>query len=102
MLLNNKFDVVLFDTTNMFYRAYYSNNTLNKNNEDIGAIVGSLSIIQSLVNRYSPSKIVCVFDSKGGSKRKRKLFPNYKQNRGFPTKMNIFPGVSKEDHEKKM
>ncbi len=98
--MHTNFDIVLFDISNIAYRSFFTTTELNKNGEDIGMIKTSLLTLQSIIKRHSPKKVVIVFDGKGGSKYKKKIFSEYKGQRSFPAKLNVFPG-SQDEQEKK-
>lgn len=55
---------------------------------DLSGVYGVLKTLQYQVFRYNPLYVICVFDGKGGSAKKKKYFPDYKKNRGLPIKVN--------------
>ena len=54
--------------------------TLNENGIHVGGIVGFLKSIGFAINMFNPTRTIIVFDGKGGSNRRRKLYPEYKFN----------------------
>jgi DNA polymerase-1 len=76
--------VLLVDGSNMFYRscAVPSLKLLtNSKGQRTGALYGTLRSIISEMRRWRPDRMFFIID-KSGSIRKKKLFPEYKANRG--------------------
>jgi 5'-3' exonuclease len=46
-----------------------------------GGIFGSLNSLRFAIKMLQPSRCIVVFDGKGGSQRRRKLYSEYKNNR---------------------
>ena len=72
--------VLLIDGLNLFIRVWASIPVIS-NGEHVGGIVGFLRSLTKEIREYNPSRCVVVFDGKGGSLRRRKLYPEYKNNR---------------------
>jgi len=81
---------LIVDGLNLFTRHYIANPSTNKNGESVGGITGTLVAISSLAERFSPDRIVVVWES-GGSPRKRAIFKDYKSGRK-PQKLNRYYG----------
>lgn len=79
---------LIIDSMNMFTRAYAAYPSMNSNGESAGGTVGSMKMMQRLVNEMSPSSVYLVWES-GGSARRRTLYKDYKKNRR-PAKLNRF------------
>lgn len=94
------YHTILLDISNLFYKAYYANTVLNKNKEDVGGIIALFSMLHAYIKRYQPTNIVAIFDGKDGSARKRKSHGNYKNQRSFSVKSNVFLKGSKEEQQK--
>lgn len=73
--------VLIIDGTNTFLRIWSSVPFMAENGEHMGGIVGFLRSIGSNIRDCDPSRCIIVFDGKGGSQRRRKLYPEYKQHR---------------------
>ena len=73
--------ILIIDGLNTFIRAYTVNPTLNDDGLHIGGIQGFLMSITSAIKMINPNKVIIVFDGKGGSLRRKKLYPNYKAQR---------------------
>lgn len=85
----NQNNILIIDGTNTFIRVFCNVPTLNENGDHVGAIIGFLKSIGHTIRTFKPSKCIIVFDGKGGSTRRKKLYPLYKGNR-TPKKMNRF------------
>ncbi len=60
----------------------------NDDGEHIGGITGFLKSIAFVIRSIQPTRIVIVFDGKGGSVRRRDLYADYKAGRKINTKFN--------------
>lgn len=74
--------VVVIDGLNVFIRHYLVNETINNKSEPIGGVVGFIRSLNYFINFLSPSKIFVVWESGGGSARRRSIFKEYKKDRG--------------------
>jgi DNA polymerase-1 len=81
-------DILLVDGTNNFIRTWIATPTLNDNGEHIGGISGFLSTLGYSIKLLHPTRVIIVFDGKGGSERRKKIFPGYKNKRAMPTRVN--------------
>ena len=80
--------VLLIDALNTFLRSYAAIPTLDDNGNHIGGMSGFLKSIGSVIRDFKPTRVIIVFDGKGGSQRRRKIYPDYKANRKPPTRLN--------------
>ena len=96
--------VLLIDGLNTFIRVFSAIPTTNEDGIHIGGIVGFLRSICYTINMVRPTRTVIVFDGKGGSNRRRKIFPEYKMGRKMSVRLNRTTGVSltREDEHKMM
>lgn len=83
-----KSDVILVDGYNILLRHYAANPTLNANGDHVGGAIGMLKAVAKVVGAANPSHVIIAWEG-GGSARRRKLLPEYKQNRR-PVKLNRF------------
>jgi DNA polymerase-1 len=81
-------DVLVVDGTNNFIRCWTIVPTLSDNGEHVGGTSGFLSSLGYAIKLLRPTRVIIVFDGKGGSERRRKLFPNYKQGRKVVKRLN--------------
>lgn len=91
--------VLFIDALNTFLRSYAAIPTLDDNGNHIGGMSGFLKSVGSVVRDFKPSRVVIVFDGKGGSQRRRKIFPEYKANRKPPTRLNRQYDMTTEQQE---
>ena len=68
---------IYIDGLNVFMRHFAANPAKSINGQLCGGIVGMLKNIQHLSERFSPQKIVIVWEG-GGSVRRKSIDPNYK------------------------
>ena len=73
--------VLIIDGLNTFIRVFSVIPTTNDDGIHVGGIVGFLRSIGYTINMFRPTRVIIVFDGKGGSTRRRKIYPEYKQNR---------------------
>lgn len=74
--------VLVCDGTNLFIRNWSTCPTMNDDGEHVGGLVGSLNSIGALIRQFNPTRVIIVFDGKGGSDVRKKLFNGYKSDRG--------------------
>ena len=79
--------VLIVDGLNTFIRVFSVMPTLNDDGVHIGGIVGFLKSIGYAIHLFNPTRAIIVFDGKGGSTRRRKLFPEYKAGRKVKKKL---------------
>ena len=96
--------ILLIDGLNTFIRVFTAIPTTNEDGIHIGGIVGFLRSIGYTINMVRPTRVIIVFDGKGGSNRRRKIFPEYKMGRKMSVRLNRTTGVSltREDEHKMM
>jgi DNA polymerase I len=80
--------ILLVDGLNCFVRAWAAYPQMNTDGEQVGGTVGFLKTLRKLALDIKPT-VICVVWESGGSQRRRKLLPEYKQNRR-PEKLNRF------------
>ena len=86
--------VMLIDGMNLFIRVFSAIPTTNDDGIHIGGIVGFLRSLAFNINMIRPTRTIIVFDGKGGSNRRRKIFPEYKAGRKMSLRLNRFTDVS--------
>ena len=79
MGLNDR--VLLVDGLNTFIRSWAVSPVTNSNGVHVGGISGSMLSIGYAIKNIKPTRVIIVFDGKGGSQRRRKIFPDYKAKR---------------------
>ena len=99
--LNDK--VLIIDGLNTFIRCFSAIPTTNDDGEHIGGLSGFLKSIGYVVSMVRPTRAIVVFDGKGGSTRRRKIYPEYKQNRKTKYRVNrTYDFASQEDEKQNM
>jgi len=94
--------VLLIDGLNTFIRVFTAIPTTNEDGIHIGGIVGFLRSIGYTINMVRPTRTIIVFDGKGGSNRRRKIFPEYKAGRKMSLRLNRHTDISltrEEEHK---
>lgn len=79
--------IMLFDGLNTFIRAFGATPSTNEDGEHIGGITGFLFSIGKAIRDFKPSRCVIVFDGRGGSARRKKIYGDYKANRANKTRL---------------
>ena len=82
--------VLLVDGLNSYLRCFSATNTMNDDGKHVGGITGFLMSLALTIRSLKPTRVVVVFDGVGGSLRRRKLFPDYKENRRNMKRLNRF------------
>ena len=101
--LNSK--VLLVDGLNTFIRAWTVNPAMDDNGDHIGGITGFLKSIGYAIREYKATRCIIVFDGKGGSDSRKKIFNGYKADRGksrFRVNRQYEDMMSKEDESVSM
>jgi DNA polymerase-1 len=73
--------VLIIDGLNTYLRIFSSVPVISENGEHVGGIIGTLRSIAKEIRDFNPTRCIVVFDGKGGSMRRKKLHPDYKENR---------------------
>ena len=67
--------VLVIDGLNNFIRTWAVSPATNANGQHIGGIVGFLQTIALAIRTLSPTRVIIAFDGKGGSARRKKIYP---------------------------
>ena len=79
---------LVIDGLNTFIRAFSVNPSLNEDGSHVGGLVGFLKSIRFAINKFKPTRCIIVFDGKGGSKSRQKVFSEYKGGRKVRSRLN--------------
>ena len=71
--------ILVIDGLNTFIRAFAVNPSMNEDGIHIGGMTGFLQSIGYAIKNIKPSRVIICFDGKGGSSKRRKLFPSTKR-----------------------
>ena len=74
--------VLVIDGLNTFIRSWTTNPTMNEDGDHTGGVVGSLKSIAYAIRQFNPTRVVLIFDGKGGSDGRKKIYEGYKADRG--------------------
>jgi len=91
--------VLLVDGLNRYMSCFAATPTMNDNGDHIGGITGFLKSLGMTIRRFKPTRVVIVFDGKGGSQYRRGLFKDYKSQRKTMTKLNRTYGFDSLESE---
>lgn len=97
--------VLLIDAMNFFIRHFMANPQHDRNGELVGGTVGFIKALAALSKRLAPTKVYVIWEG-GGSAKRLKIYPEYKQRRK-PLKTNRFYGDAipdtpeNEDYQKR-
>lgn len=80
--------VLIVDGYNTFIRCFAAIPTLNEDGQHTGGVSGFLKSVGHALKLYQPDRCVVVFDGPGGSMKRRKLFPDYKQHKHVKVRLN--------------
>jgi 5'-3' exonuclease len=89
---------LVLDCMNIFIRCYAANPKMSAQGFHVGGVVGFLKTLRGVCNKFSPGKIVAVWEG-GGSSRRRAIYPAYKKGKK-PKRMNRFYEDDIPDSEK--
>ena len=81
-------DALLIDGMNTFMRVWSMYPTTNDNGDHIGGYTGFLKSIGHAIRLRKPTRCIVIFDGKGGSARRRKIFPDYKMKKNVRFRVN--------------
>jgi|TARA_B100000073_G_C23677959_1_gene551335 DNA polymerase-1 len=91
--------ILIIDGLNTFIRSFVVVPTVNEHGTHVGGITGFLMSIGYAIRNIKPTRVIICFDGKGGSQRRRKIFPDYKATRRVKhrmTRINEFNSVDDE------
>ena len=80
--------VLVIDGLNNFIRSWAVSPATNDDGIHVGGISGFMMSIGYAIKNIKPTRVIICFDGKGGSQRRRKIFPDYKANRKPTQKLN--------------
>ena len=77
---------LLVDAMNIFVRSYVVVPSMSEHGHHVGGTLGFLKSLGSYCRRFSPDRVIVVWEG-GGSSRRRALLKDYKANRK-PVRLN--------------
>ena len=96
--------VLIVDGLNTFIRSFAVNPAINEDGLHIGGMMGFLKSLRYTCDILKPSRCIVVFDGKGGSKRRQKIYPEYKGTRKVKRRLNrnVDWGTAPADEQQSM
>ena len=96
--------VLVIDGLNTFIRSFSVNPAINDDGLHIGGMMGFLKSIRYTCDILKPSRCIIVFDGKDGSKRRSKIYPEYKATRKVKKRLNrnVDWGTAPQDEQESM
>jgi len=73
--------IVLVDGMNMLIRSFSLIKTLNPSGDHVGGLIGFLRSLGYITRILDPTRIIIIWDGKGGSGNRKNIDPNYKSQR---------------------
>lgn len=73
--------ILLIDGLNMLLRSFAVVNTINSAGNHTGGVTGFLKSVGSVVRQFNPTRVIIVWDGKGGSQSRKMIDSNYKAQR---------------------
>jgi DNA polymerase-1 len=81
-------NILIVDGTNTFLRCWSANPSMDDNGDHTGGIVGFLKSVGYAIKLLAPSRCIITFDGVGGSFKRRKIYPEYKEKRKGRIRLN--------------
>ena len=91
--------VLIIAGMNTFIRSFAAIPTMDENGNHIGGVTGFLKSVGYVTRKFKPSRVYVIFDGKGGSKRRRDIYPDYKLGRKPLTRLNRTYDMTTEKDE---
>lgn len=92
--------VLIVDGLNSYIRCFAAVPTMNEDGDHVGGMSGFLKSIGKAIRTFRPTRVIIAFDGKGGSARRRKIFPDYKENRKNMQRLNrTYEGWKNKEEE---
>jgi len=86
--------VLIVDGLNSYIRVFSAVPAVNEDGEHIGGVTGFLKSIAFVVRMIKPTRLIIVFDGKGGSVKRKDLYAEYKAGRKMNFKFNRPPHIA--------
>jgi 5'-3' exonuclease len=100
---NQNSKILILDGLNNYIRNWVTSVEMNADGKHVGGITGFLKSLGLAIRMLEPTRVIIIFDGNGGSKRRRKIYPEYKATRGHGVKLNRkynWSSDSEEDEQK--
>lgn len=95
-------EILVVDGLNTFIRAYSVMPSMNEDGLHTGGIAGFLKSIGYALKLLNPTRCIIVFDGNGGSMKRRKIYPEYKNRKRTKIRLNrAYTDMSTSELEEK-
>lgn len=81
-------EILIVDFMNTFIRSFMASPSLSSNGDHTGGIAGCLKSIGVAVKLINPTRLIIVSDGNGGSLKRKKIYPEYKNGRKTKIRLN--------------
>lgn len=85
--MSKSYRVAVVDMNLLFFRCYTAVTEMNEQGIEIGGYSQTITSLLHLVKRLEPDMVICVWDGKDGSKKRRGKYGDYKKGRKTPNKI---------------
>lgn len=92
--------VLIIDGLNLYLRNFSVHGALNDHGVPVGGLVGFLKSLSYSIRTLNPTRIIVVYDGVGGSKRRRSIYPEYKNKRKPTNRITKFEAFANAEEEK--
>jgi DNA polymerase-1 len=92
--------VLIVDGLNRFISCFIVIPVVNEDGFHVGGLGGFLKSLGYAIEVMKPTRVIVVFDGKGGSLRRKKLYPEYKERRSPSLKFSRLDIFQNLEHEK--
>jgi DNA polymerase-1 len=86
--LTQSSDVLVVDALNLFIRVFSVLPYMNDDGVHTGGVSGFIKSLGAAIRLFSPTRCILVFDGAGGSQKRRKIYPEYKNKRRTKIRLN--------------
>lgn len=93
---------LLVDAMNMFLRSWAIASYINSKGHEVGGMTGFLKSLGAVVRQFRPTRVIVVWDGKGGSTNRKHINANYKANRDTTAVVKWDVYDTKEDEVESM
>ncbi len=84
----------------MLFRCFCAIPVTNSDGEHVGILFGAISSLRKSIDITMPDRVIIVWDGRGGSTRRKKVYPKYKEGRGL-SRITNFPFFNNIEEERK-
>ena len=91
--------ILLVDFLNLFIRSFTGSPASNNNGEHVGGITGSLYSLSLAIRDLGITRVIIASDGQESARRKRKIYPQYKEGRKVKINLNRTYNFKDENQE---